>query len=133
MQGILGLEQSIVVQGSFEKLGDDGEDEVNEKEAGRGEGLGEAESVVHGGHDFGVIGRVEVRGERKGMAVEEVDVESVSGGVEAAVGDDAGGEEREDEQGRDEAERHGFLEILPGDRQVVVEADVGDEAVRQLD
>lgn len=107
------LEQSLVVQGSFEKLRDDGEEEVDENEAGvgvvGGVGLGEAKGVVDGGHDLGVVGEVDVGGEGEGVAVEEVDVERVGGGVEVAVGEDASGEEGEGEQGREDSNRHGFL------------------------
>ena len=63
--------------------------------------------------------------EGEGVAAEEVHVESVGGGVEAAKREDAGGEEGEGKEGREEAEGHGFLEELPGDGKVIVEADVG--------
>jgi len=95
--------------------------------------VGEAKGVVDGGHDLGVVGEVDVGGEGEGVAVEEVDVEGVGGGVEVAVGEDAGGEEREGEQGREDSDRHGFLEKLPCERDVVVEADVGDQTVCEVD
>ncbi|WVZ13401.1 hypothetical protein V8G54_010967 [Vigna mungo] len=131
------LEKALVVQGSFEQLRDEGEEKVDENEAGvgvvGGVELGEPKGVVDGSHDLGVVGEVDVGGEGEGVAVEEVDVESVGGGVEVAVGEDAGGEEGEGEQGRKDSDSHGFLEKLPGERDVVVEADVGDETVCEVD
>lgn len=129
------LEQSFVGQGGFEKLRDESEEKENENDAGmRVEGgieLGEVKKMMDGGHDGGVIGEVDEEGE--GVAAEEVHVESVGGGVEAAKREDAGGEEGEGKEGREEAEGHGFLEELPGHGKVIVEADVGDQAVGQLD
>lgn len=129
------LEQSFVGQGGFEKLRDESEEKENENDAGmRVEGgieLGEVKKMMDGGHDGGVIGEVDEEGE--GVAAEEVHVESVGGRVEAALRDDAGGEEGEDEQRREESDGHGFLEELPRDGHVILEADVGDQPLCQLD
>ncbi|KOM27450.1 hypothetical protein LR48_Vigan406s026000 [Vigna angularis] len=85
----------------------------------------------------GWVGEVDVGREGEGVAVEKVDVEGVGGRVEVAVavavGEDASGEEGKGEQGREDFDGHGFLEKLPGEGNVVVEADVGDEMVCEVD
>lgn len=94
----------------------------------------EAKRVVNGSHDGGILRGVDEWCEGEGVAVEEVEVESVSGRVEVsvAVREDLGGEESEEEQRRDEAKFHCFLEKLPCEWDVILPEDVGDEAVREL-
>lgn len=55
--------------------------------------LGEVKKVIGEGHDFVVIGEVDMEGE--GVAAQEVHVKSVGSRVEAALQDHAGGEEGE--------------------------------------